>query len=233
MQDGWIKLHRKMLSNDALFRGGSTFPVFCLLLLLADRDGKVTTGRFELARWLKMNPNTVYKALKRLESLTTIEIKSNNKFTTIYICNWSKYQHQSNTKVTADEHQSNTLTRIENKNKEINISKLLLKVIEIINPKEKVIEHRITKLKKLLKDYSEDEILKAAIAFSKSDWHIKNKQMSVDNLLAPSKFGKWYVKEEENIVDSADEYPEADRLIQLYEEQEKLKKLGGENGKTI
>lgn len=91
-QNGWIKLHRKMLINDELFRASSTFPVLCLLLLLANEKGKVTTSRNSLASRLRLNPNTLYSALKRLEVQQVIQQQTNNKSTTITILNWSLYQ---------------------------------------------------------------------------------------------------------------------------------------------
>lgn len=68
----------------------------------------------------------------------------------------------------------------------------LQELIAIINPKEKPTFDRERKLIGRLKDYTRDEVRAAARAFSQSQWHIDNKQMSIDNLLAPSKFGRWY-----------------------------------------
>lgn len=84
---------------------------------------------------------------------------------------------------------------------------LLPQLIEIINPKEKATADRLRVLNGRLKDYTEDEILGAARAFSQSDWHKKNKQMSVDNLIAPSKFGRWYTQRTDTV---APETPERD-----------------------
>jgi len=71
---------------------------------------------------------------------------------------------------------------------------LLPQLIEIVNPKEKMTAERLRVLNGRLGDYTEEEILQSATAFSKSEWHKKNKQMSIDNLIAPSKFGKWYAQ---------------------------------------
>ena len=67
-------------------------------------------------------------------------------------------------------------------------------IIEIVNPKEKATDERLRLLNGRLKDYTMDEIIQSANAFSKSEWHRENKQMSIDNLLAPSKFGRWYAQ---------------------------------------
>lgn len=74
---------------------------------------------------------------------------------------------------------------------------LLPRLIEIVNPREKPTPDRLRKLRNRLKEYTEDEIVAAAVAFSKSDWHRENKQMFIDNLLAPSKFGRWYALSQE------------------------------------
>lgn len=71
---------------------------------------------------------------------------------------------------------------------------LLAAIVVIVNPKEKVTDDRLRLLRGRLKDYTPDEIENAARALSKSQWHKDNKRMSVDNLLAPSKFGNWYAQ---------------------------------------
>ena len=76
---------------------------------------------------------------------------------------------------------------------------LLLDLISLVNPKEKPTADRVRVLNGRLKDYTPDEIRAAAVAFSKSEWHRENKQMSIDNLLAPSKFGRWY---DQGVTDS-------------------------------
>jgi predicted transcriptional regulator len=68
---------------------------------------------------------------------------------------------------------------------------LLLEIIEIVNPLEKITANRIKLINRRLKENNESEILQAAQRFSKSKWHIENKQMSIDNLIRDSKFDKW------------------------------------------
>lgn len=109
MGDGWVKLHRKMLINPMLRDDHTSTILFITLLMLVDRKtGTYKTGRFQLATLVNMNPNTVYKSLKRLEKMRTISLFSNNKVTRISICNWDAYQSDSNNKVTAEQQQSNT-----------------------------------------------------------------------------------------------------------------------------
>lgn len=69
---------------------------------------------------------------------------------------------------------------------------LLDEVIAIVNPREKPTADRLKNVNARLKEYNRDEILAAARAFSKSTWHKENNEMSVDNLIRPSKFGRWF-----------------------------------------
>ena len=86
---GWIKLHRKILQNDQLFRSAHTFTLWCWILLNADREtGKVTVGRYMLSQWLKIKPTTVYQTLLRMRNMTMINLESDNKKTTITNLNW-------------------------------------------------------------------------------------------------------------------------------------------------
>jgi hypothetical protein len=75
------------------------------------------------------------------------------------------------------------------------------KLINIVNPKEKVTEQRVTLLRARLKDYNQEELIASAYALSQSVWHKENKQMSIDNLLAPSKIGRWYQISQDSKVD--------------------------------
>lgn len=181
--NGWIKLHRKVLDNDAMFRSGNTFPLLCVLLLLADRNGRVTVGRYQLARWLKMKPSTVYLGLQRLQNMNTIQLKPNNKMTVVYICNWDTYQSKADIKVTTKQQQPDTIQerRIENKetNKTIKSNDVVVQRIYDYyieqfgnNPNTyKLTDSRKQKIRKRLGDAG-DEMLRLAIKnTSYSDWH--------------------------------------------------------------
>lgn len=95
-------------------------------------------------------------------------------------------------------------------------------LISRVNPREKPTEARQRLLNARLKEYSQEEILKAAVAFSKSDWHKENGQMTIDNLLAPSKFGRWYTAGlNEKVVTKEDQ--EARRRREAEEDEEMRK----------
>jgi hypothetical protein len=91
---------------------------------------------------------------------------------------------------------------------------LLLQLISLVNPKEKATAERHRALSARLKDYTEEEIIQSAIAFSKSEWHRNNKQMSIDNLLAPSKFGRWYAQRNETPMEIVKQNMVTDSVIE-------------------
>lgn len=71
---------------------------------------------------------------------------------------------------------------------------ILQQVIDIINPAQKITDTRLRALNARLKDYSADEVIKAAERFAKDEWRNRpeNKKFkSVDYLLMPSKFSRW------------------------------------------
>ena len=89
--------------------------------------GSFITGRFEIAKDLKMNPASVYKNLQNLQKLSYISLNSNNEFTMLTVLKYNTYQiavttkgQQSNNKVTTKEQQSNTNNNDNNDNNEKN-----------------------------------------------------------------------------------------------------------------
>lgn len=114
MNDGWIKLYRKLRGHEIL-HDPTALQIFIWILICVDyKTGKMTSGRFWGAEELGINPNTFYKALRErvCQRHKLVTLTSNNKNTTISVNNWAKYQHDSNTsgnnKVTTKEQQSNT-----------------------------------------------------------------------------------------------------------------------------
>lgn len=123
MNNSWVKLYRKINDNE-IIGDTNALQVFVWVLTNVDRTtGKVKVGRFWLSNILNLNPSTFYKALKRLEKkYKVVTLTSNNKFTTISLIHWAKYQSCSdevtqsgNNKVTTREQQSNTLQEVENR----------------------------------------------------------------------------------------------------------------------
>lgn len=71
-------------------------------------------------------------------------------------------------------------------------SPLLVQLIQIVNPREKPTATRQRELNGRLKEYTEEEIIAAAHAFTKSEWHRDNNQVSIDNVIRASKIGRWH-----------------------------------------
>lgn len=116
---------------------------------------------------------------------------------------------------------------------EITIEEFLSRIIVLVNKKEKVTAERVTLLRARLKDYTAVEVWKAAQAFSKSQWHRDNGQMSIDNLLRPSKFGRWYAASNEKAASTASDgsAPEVSDRSNYDAEMKKMKAAQAEQAK--
>lgn len=100
------------------------------------------------------------------------------------------------------------------------VMNLLNEVIIIINPREKPTDERKRMLHARLRNYTVKEIIATAHVLAASEWHKENKQMSIDNLLAPSKFGRLYAKIPTNTPQSTGETKEQREARYDREEQE-------------
>lgn len=180
---GWVKLHRKALNSDIRRTDPTAWRLFETLLLIVNKStGSWSGGRHQLAMADGViKPTTIFKALKRLEKAKMVTLVSNNRYSTIYICNWKEYQSvgnsSSNNKVTTKEQPSNTLTRIENKNKEKTVIPIPLK--ETIKDYE---EHR-AKLKAPLSERAKKLIIAKLEKLSPNDYETQNKilEQSIEN----------------------------------------------------
>lgn len=115
---GWIKFWRKLLDNE-VFHDPNAYKVFTYLLLTVDKKtGMKKTARSWAAPELRMNGNTFYKALKRLETkYKIITILVTPKYSIISLINWKKYQ-DGNISVTSREHLGNSSVTIYNNKEE-------------------------------------------------------------------------------------------------------------------
>lgn len=113
---GYVKTWRKTLDNEFLMTDNTAYLLFSKLLLLANRrNGFYVTGRYALAERVNLNPSTAYKALQRLQTHGMVTLKSDSHKTTIYICNWKKYQGvgdstSSSTVAAREQHGNSTVT---------------------------------------------------------------------------------------------------------------------------
>lgn len=149
---GWIKLHR-CLKDKAIFDNEKLLKVFIWCLLKAThkpheqlvgrqkvllQSGQFVTGRNKAGAELGMPPSTTWEYLKLLESNSSINIKSNNKFSVVTVENWGLYQseeensdNRTDSKSTSNRHQIDTN---KNENKE--------KKRDIVDSKESLIVHK-------------------------------------------------------------------------------------------
>lgn len=138
MYGGWIKLHRKLLDNKIYNEDPTSWRIFEYLLLMVDKDtGKYDCGRFQLSERLKIKPSTVRDALYRLQKAKMVDIKSNNKFSEVYICKWKDYQNKDDTandiKATSKRQQNDTKQEEENKRNIYSV--LTIEISEILETK--------------------------------------------------------------------------------------------------
>lgn len=104
---GWIKLHRKILSNPLAGKPAWAW-LWVVLLLMASHDekeafiwlgkkthlkrGQFITGRKKLKQASGIPESTIEDILKYLENDRQIRQQKNNRFRLITILNWDSYQ---------------------------------------------------------------------------------------------------------------------------------------------
>jgi hypothetical protein len=103
---GWVKLHRKILDNPISEKPNYAW-LWCTLLLLANhtehsfiwnnqkqtvRSGQLVTGIKALSKKTGIPQGTVYRILKYLENEKQIEQRKTTRFSLITIVNWDMYQ---------------------------------------------------------------------------------------------------------------------------------------------
>lgn len=147
MEEGYIKLYRKMLDNPIICNDNDYFRVWVQLLLMAThkemkvvfgndtkilRQGELITGRDEIAKKCNISSSKVERILKRLKTEHQIEQQTSTKGRLITVLNWEQYQkseqqneQQVNNKWTTSEQQVDTNKNDKNIKKDNN--KLLSK----------------------------------------------------------------------------------------------------------
>lgn len=137
MQQGWLKIHRKILDNflweDRPFSKGQAWIDLILLAnhenkkiifdgnaIEVKRGEKITSIRFLSERWGWSTTKTK-KFLNVLQNEKMLTYKSNSKNTVYSIVNYNDYQekqeYKNNTEVTQKKHRSNTEVTQKNTNK--------------------------------------------------------------------------------------------------------------------
>lgn len=123
--NGWIKLHRKILENPISKKPNYSW-LWVTLLLIANhkehkimwdgefiiiKEGQVLTGRKELSEKTGIPESSIERILKVLENEHQIEQQKTTKFRLITVINWKEYQNKdskTNNKRTTSEQQADT-----------------------------------------------------------------------------------------------------------------------------
>jgi len=151
MDSGFILLSRKLLDSD-VFASQKLLKIWIWCLLKANfkdraiplkigkgesiikvNKGSFLFGRYKAEEELFIDGSTIYKAIKKLEGMDMISIKSNNQYSVISICNYDVYQSFDTYKVTSKEQPSNSqVTSEEQPSNTTNTFNTLKEVKEII-----------------------------------------------------------------------------------------------------
>lgn len=137
--NGWIKLHRKLLDNPIIMKDAEHLAVWMYLLLNAThaeypalfkgqkimlQPGQLITGRKSIADKLVINESKVRRILDCFESDQQIDRQRSNKNTLISLKNWDKYQildqQMTNKRPTSDQ-QVTTNKNIKNNKNDKNV----------------------------------------------------------------------------------------------------------------
>lgn len=124
MNNGWIKLHRKMTEWE-WYQDHNTFHVFLHLLLTANHEekkwqgvtvlpGQKITSYQHLAQGTGLSVRSVRTAINKLKSTGEVTCTGTNRYSLITILNWS--EHQQTTSNTAHSRQTNDKQTTTNKN---------------------------------------------------------------------------------------------------------------------
>ena len=165
-EQGWIKLHRKILEWE-WFTDPNTLMVFVYLLCHAQwhdsrfmghevKAGQLVTGRKKIAEDLKISEQSVRTSLNHLKSTNEITINSTSQYSIITVNNWDKWQAEGQTTGQAEGKQRAT----DKEYKEIEEGKEV-KEIKHIYGEYKHVKLTDSQRDKLFKDYGEAETLKA------------------------------------------------------------------------
>jgi hypothetical protein len=102
MDNGWIKLHRKLMDWE-WYCDSHMVHLFIHMLFKANHEprkwkgesidkGQFVSGREQLSLETGISEQSIRTCIERLKSTNEITIKSTNKFSVITVCNYCKYQ---------------------------------------------------------------------------------------------------------------------------------------------
>lgn len=137
MNEGYIKLHRKILDNPIINKDNDYFRLWIYLLLKAThqeisamfggkritlKPGELITGTLSLSKNLGIEKMKIQRILKAFESDKQIEQQISNKGRLIKVVNWELYQSSDNQfdKQMINKRETTDKQLITNKNERIN-----------------------------------------------------------------------------------------------------------------
>ena len=183
-----MKLYRSIDQNELLENDNTAYVVFTKLLTRVDRrTGAYRTGRIKLAHICNLRPSTLRDALNRLQAATMLRQESDSKATTIYICNWWKYQQDDDSRPSTDRQATDTKQEREKEREYIikdREKNLLASINKLLDRDFRVLPRGS---KDMLKRFTDEEIGKALSNMLKDPWHKSRiKQLKSDYLLRAS-----------------------------------------------
>lgn len=156
--EGWVKLHRKLISWE-WFNDSKMVHLFMYLLLSANhkdnkwqgktiKRGQLITGRIQISAATGISQQSVRTCLRKLEDSNIVTIKSTNKNSVITIVNYNNYQinestNQQSTNETTSNQPATNQQSTTNKNDN---NKKNEKEVEEIPTLEDFISHAVSKV---------------------------------------------------------------------------------------
>lgn len=192
MHRGYIKIWRKF-EDSGIFKNLELFGFATYLIAKANHKtrktifsgglvtierGQLVTGRLELSKNTGLSSSKVYRYLSTLKNIDFLDIKSNNKYSIITICNYDKYQNseidfEQQTEQQSDNKPDSQRTASEqpaNTSKECNtlsIKEDIILVFDFWQSGKALIHHQNLTLsmkkviQKRLSEFSKDDLFKA------------------------------------------------------------------------
>lgn len=151
LDNGWIKLHRKLLCNPIVCKDAEHLAVWVYLLLQATHEdrqalfngekitlsaGQLLTSRNKIANTLKISSSKVYRILECLKNEQAIEQVTDKQQSLITISNWGLYQCDTEQPIEQRVNNEWTTKQENEKNKEKKYQKEKIKEYKELNKNE-------------------------------------------------------------------------------------------------
>ena len=134
MEQGWIKLHRNLLENKALWQNKDKLAIWLFLLLKAThteaigyfagenitlKSGQLLVSYQEIADFLNIDKGKVKRAIQSFRDDTLIDTRTDRQKSLISLVNWDILQSNTDTRIDTEydtqvTHQRHTIQETEN-----------------------------------------------------------------------------------------------------------------------